>query len=215
MADQEQAIRQTVEQGLADGRNPRNVALDLVGRLNRQSGRREGGIVGLTSQQAGYVANARRQIEELDAGYFDRKLRDKRFDRTVAKAIREGKPLARADVDRITGRYADRLLAHRGEVMARTESIAALHAGQFEAARQLVESGKVRADQITKVWDATGDARTRPSHAAMDGQAVGLNEAFTTPGGFRMMHPHDASLGAPADEIINCRCFMAIRVKYL
>lgn len=215
MADQEQAIRQTVEQGLADGRNPRNVALDLVGRLNRQSGRREGGIVGLTSQQAGYVANARRQIEELDAGYFDRKLRDKRFDRTVAKAIREGKPLARADVDRITGRYSDRLLAHRGDVMARTESIAALHAGQFEAARQLVESGKVRADQITKVWDATGDARTRPSHAAMDGQAVGLNEAFTTPGCFRMMHPHDASLGAPADEIINCRCFMAVRVKYL
>lgn len=191
------------------------MALDLVGRINRATQRREGGIVGLTSQQAGYVINARKQIEALDAGYFDRKLRDKRFDRTVAKSIRDGKPLARADIDRITARYADRLLAHRGEVIGRTEAIAALHAGQFEAARQLVESGKVRADQITKVWDATGDARTRPSHAAMDGQAVGLNEAFTTPGGYRMMHPHDASLGAPADEIIQCRCFMAIRVKYL
>lgn len=215
MADQREAIRQTLEAGLADGRNPRNVALDLVGRLNRQTGRREGGIVGLTSQQAGYVTNARKQLEALDAGYFDRRLRDKRFDRTVAKAIREEKPLSRADIDRITGRYADRLLAHRGEVMARTESIAALHAGQYEAARQLVDSGKVRADQIVKVWDATGDARTRLTHAAMDGQAVGLNVPFRSPSGALMMHPHDVSLGAPADEIIQCRCFMAIRVKYL
>lgn len=215
VADQQQAIRQTIEQGLADGRNPRNVALDVVGRINRATQRREGGIIGLTSQQAGYVTNARAQLETLDAGYFDRKLRDKRFDRVVQRSIRDGKALSRADIDRITGRYADRLLAHRGEVLARTESIAALHAGQFEAARQLVDSGKVRADQITKVWDATGDARTRASHMAMDGQAVGLNEPFITPGGFRMMHPHDVSLGAPADEIIQCRCFMAIRVKYL
>lgn len=215
VTDQLEAIRQTVETGLADGRNPRNVALDLVGRLNRQTGRREGGIVGLTSQQAGYVINARKQLEALDAGYFDRKLRDKRFDRTVAKAIREEKPLSRADIDRILGRYADRLLAHRGEVIGRTEAIAALHAGQFEAARQLVDSGKVRADQITKVWDATGDARTRLTHAAMDGQAVKLNEAFISPSGARMLHPHDVSLGAPADEIIQCRCFMAIKVKYL
>lgn len=186
-----------------------------MGRLNKQTGKREGGIVGLTSQQAGYVTNARAQLEGLDAGYFDRKLRDKRFDRLVAKAIREDKPLSRADIDRVTGRYADKLLAHRGEVIARTESIAALHAGQFEAARQLVDSGKVRADQITKVWDSTGDARTRPSHAAMDGQTVGLNEPFVTPNGALMMHPHDTSLGAPADETIQCRCFMAIRVKYL
>ena len=213
--DQRQAIRQTVETGLADGRNPRNVALDLVGRLNRQTGRREGGIVGLTTQQAGYVTNARRQLEELDSTYFQRTLRDKRHDRTVAKAIREGKQLSRADIDRITGRYADRLLAHRGEVMARTESIASLHAGQYEAAQQLVETGKVRADQITKVWDSSGDLRTRPTHAAMDGQAVGLNQPFVSPSGARLMHPHDVSLGAPADEIINCRCFMAIRVRYL
>lgn len=191
------------------------MALDVVGRINRATQRREGGIIGLTSQQASYVSNARAQLETLDAGYFDRKLRDKRFDRVVQRSIRDGKALSRADIDRITGRYADRLLAHRGEVLARTESIAALHAGQFEAARQLVDSGKVRADQITKVWDATGDARTRASHMAMDGQAVGLNEPFITPGGYRMMHPHDASLGAPADEIIQCRCFMAIRVKYL
>lgn len=215
MEDQRQAVRQVIDQGIAEGRNPRNLALDLVGRINRQTGRRDGGIVGLTTQQAGYVTKARAQLEGLDAGYFDRRLRDKRFDRTVAKAIRDGRALARADIDRITARYADKLLEHRGEVIARTESIAALHAGQFEAARQLVETGKVRADQITKVWDATGDARTRPSHAAMDGQAVGLNEPFRTPSGALMMHPHDASLGAPADEIIQCRCFMAIRVKYL
>lgn len=200
---------------MAAGRNPRGVALEMVGRLNRATGKREGGIIGLTSQQAGYVRRAREQIENGDAGYFDRKLRDKRFDGTIKRAIRDGKPLSRADVDKITGRYADRLLAHRGEVIARTESIAALHAGQFEAARQLVDSGKVRADQITKVWDATGDVRTRLTHAAMDGQSKRLNEPFVSPSGALMMHPHDTTLGAPADEIISCRCFMAIKVKYL
>lgn len=215
MADQRQAIRQTIEQGLSDGRNPRGVALELVGRINRSTQRREGGIIGLNSQQAGYVTNARKQLEALDSGYFDRKLRDKRFDRTVAKAIREEKPLARADIDRITGRYADRLLAHRGEVIARTEAIAALHAGQYEAAQQLVDRGKVRADQITKVWSATGDGRTRDTHAAMSGQAVRLGEPFVSPSGARMMYPHDVSLGAGADEIVQCRCFMQIRVKYL
>lgn len=195
------------------GRNPRSVALELVGRI--VDGKRQGGIVGLTSQQAGYVLNARRQLEELDAGYFTRALRDRRFDKLVKRAIDDEKPLSRADIDRITGRYADRLLNHRGEVIARTEMIAALHAGQYEGMRQLIDTGKVRADQVTKVWSATPDGRTRDTHLAMNGQAVKFNQPFTSPSGAQLRYPHDESLGAPSDEIIQCRCHQLIKVRWL
>lgn len=213
MQDQRQAVRTVLEAGLNAGRNPRSVALELVGRI--ENGKRTGGIVGLTSGQAQYVLNARRQLEDLDAGYFDRALRDKRFDRIVRKAIADGKPIAKADVDKIAGRYADRLLNYRGEVIARTEMIAALHAGQYEGMRQLIETGKVRADQVTKVWSATGDGRTRDTHLAMNGQGVRFDRPFISPSGAQMRYPHDESLGAPADEIIACRCHMTLKVKYL
>ncbi|WP_230079793.1 hypothetical protein, partial [Alteripontixanthobacter maritimus] len=50
-------------------------------------------------------ANARQELEELNGEYFTRKLRDKRFDGIVRKAIATGKPLSVADVERIAGRY--------------------------------------------------------------------------------------------------------------
>ena len=109
-----------------------------------RKGASKGGIIGLTERQAGYVVNARRQLEELDAGYFERKLRDRRFDRTVAKAIREGKPLAQSDIDRIVGRYSDRLLFYRGETIARTEGLTALNAGRHEGIQQLAERAGLR-----------------------------------------------------------------------
>lgn len=171
--------------------------------------------MGLTSGQTDAVIRARRELLDLDPNYFSRKRRDARFDGIVSRAIKDGKPLSKADVDRITGRYKDRLLNYRGEVIARTETLAALQAGKSEGFEQLIDAGKVRADQVTKTWRATGDGRTRDSHAAMNGQAVKLREAFTTPDGYKMMHPHDNSLGAPASETIQCRCFYEIKVKYL
>lgn len=204
-----------MQDGIERGANPRDTALDITGRINRATGRREGGILGLTSGQTDAVIRARRELLDLDAGYFSRKRRDARFDGIVSRAIKDGKPLSKADVDRITGRYKDRLLNYRGEVIARTETLAALQAGKSEGFEQLIDAGKVRADQVTKTWRATGDGRTRDSHLAMNGQSVKLREAFTTPDGHKMMHPHDNSLGAPASETIQCRCFYEIKVKYL
>lgn len=213
--DQRAAIRETIAAGLAAGRNPRAVAFDLAGRLDRVTGKRIGGIIGLTSRQAEYVRAAREQLLTGDSEYFKRALRDKRFDRSVRRAFDAGRGLSASDADAITGRYSDRLLSHRAEVIARTESIAALHAGQVEGMQQVIDGGKVRADQVTKIWDATGDKRTRHTHLAMDGQSVGFGQPFVSPSGAMMMYPHDTSLGAPASEIVQCRCFMQIRVRYL
>ena len=156
--------------------------------MNRATGRREGGLIGLTSNQTAYVYGKRdetgvlvqrgavQQLQDLDPAYFNRKRRDARFDRTVSKAIREGKRLSQADVDRITGAYKDRLLGYRGEVIARTETLAALQAGKMEAARQLVDSGKVLPSQVKKVWRATGDSRTRDTHLALNLSLIHISE---------------------------------------
>lgn len=205
--DQRAAVRVTVEAGLQAGRSPRGVALDVAGRMD--GGTRRGGIVGLTSGQARYVANLRAELADPErlAAYFDRQRRDRRLDPIVRRAMREGRPVAPADVERIAGRYADRLLNLRGETVARTEALAALNAGRHEAARQMVESGKVPAEAVRMVWDATPSRRTRDSHIAMSGQSVPFGQPFISPlSGARMMFPGDVSLGAPPGETINCRC---------
>lgn len=214
------AIREALRAGLEAGRNPRAVALDVVGRIDPISKRRTGGLVGLNSQQTDWAIRARAELASGDpaqlAHYLTRQRRDKRFDAVVKRAIRDGKPLAAADVDRIAGRYKDRLLALRGENIARTEAINGLRAGRREGFQQLVDSGTVQADQITRSWDATLDSRTRPDHVAMDGQTVkGMDAPYVAPDGSRLMYPGDTSLGASAAQTVACRCFERVRVDYL
>jgi hypothetical protein len=198
------------------GRNPRATALDVIGRVNPVTKRREGGIVGLTSGQSAYVQRARQELADMSRlqEYLQRERRDRRFDPLVMRAIRDGRPVAPADIDRITGRYADRLLAYRGEVVARTETLASLSASRNEAMLQLADTGAVRLDQITKIWRATGDNRTRDTHREMDGQTVRMGQLFTTPNGALMEYPGDTSHGAPASETVQCRCYMEFKIDY-
>lgn len=217
VADQRVAIRETLEAGLAAGRNPRKTALDVVGRVSRATNRREGGIIGLTSTQAGYVSTARDQLtsgsaEDLKA-YLTRTRRDKRFDPTVRKAIETGNPVPADVVDRITARYSDRLLELRGEVIARTETMGALARGRYDAIVQQITSGKIEAQDVTKVWLTAKDERVRGTHRALDGKKVGFDGFFSSPSGAMLRHPHDAS--APASETVGCRCMLTYKVSYI
>lgn len=215
---QRAAIRVTLESGMEIGRGPRQTALDIVGRIG-PTGRRTGGIVGLTEPQARYVANARADLLSGDpermVRYFTRARRDRRFDHIVRRAINAGRPVSVADVDRITGRYADRLLFTRGETIARTEATAAFNAAREEAMNQAVEQGKVHQDLITRAWDSAGDARVRPNHAAMNGQTRPAGQPFQSPSGALLMHPGDSSMGAGAADVANCRCFERIRYSFI
>lgn len=215
--DQRNSIRAVLVEGMSQGRNPNNVALDIVGRISRANGQRMGGIVGLSGTQIEHVEAARQELLSGDKNalrnYLERVRRDRRFDSLVRKAIKEGKPLDRATVDRIIGRYSDRLLALRGETIARTEGLASINASRKEGFRQGLEKTNYGPDQVIRTWDSAGDSRVRHSHDLMDGQTVqGLEEPYTTPDGARMMHPGDTSLGAPAKEIINCRCIERIEI---
>lgn len=204
--DTRAGIRQALDSGMRRGVNPRTTALDIVGRYDPVTKRRVGGVIGLTPEQQMWVDRTRRQLETLDPAYFGKKLRDKRFDSIVDKAITDGKPLSKVDIERLVTRYADITLKYRGDTIARTEGISALSAADYESTKQIVESGAAREKDVTREWDATNDNRTRDTHDKMEGQRVGLNEPFVSPSGARLLHPHDRSLGAPASEIVGCRC---------
>ena len=209
-------IAQTIRAGLEAGAGPLRTALDIGGRMT--NGTRQGGLVGLTSGQAGYVQNMRGELTDPDrmANYFTRTRRDKRFDGIVRRAIADGKPVGQADIDRMAARYSDKLLRQRGETIARTETLKALNAGRQEALDQLIENpnNDVRAEDVVRAWDSAGDARTRETHAAADLQdPVPQGQPFIV-GGYSLMYPGDTSLGAPAEEVINCRCYVDVRIDF-
>lgn len=202
--------RSVLADGLREGRNPRNVALDLVGRIDRSTGHRTGGAIGLGERELMWTNSVRQKLVSLDPSYLEMTLRDKRFDDIVREAIATGKPLTAAQVGKLVDRYRDNALRHRGETIGRTEALAALNRSEWESTRQALEQSGLPVAAASKIWDSAGDSRVRNSHRKMDGQRVGIDEPFVTPNGSRLMHPHDASLGAPGSEIIACRC----RVRY-
>lgn len=210
--DQLASVRAALLQGMIDGRNPKAVALDIIGRLNRVSGRREGGILGLSGQQSAFVNAARAELLSGDAAlmrnYFTRVRRDRRFDAAVRKAMDAGKGLDAATVNRIVGRYSDRLLQLRGETMARTETMAALNQSGVEAMRQAIDNGAVRADTVTKIWHTARDPKVRDSHATIDRQSVGIDGLF----GNGLAYPGDAAGGAA--ETANCRCWLETKIDF-
>jgi hypothetical protein len=235
--DTREVVRRVLTANLAEGVGPRTSALDLVGRFDPVTRKRTGGFIGLTQNQAEWVRNARMDLELIGAtdeqilarfaaagrqvpvgydpasSYLSRQLRDKRLDGAVAKASREGSRLKAKQVDAAVSRYQARALRYRAETIARTESINALRSGQAEAIRQAVDTGELEQEFATKVWDSSGDARTRFTHAMADGQEVPIDQPFTV-GGYRLMNPGDSSLGAPAGETIQCRCFVRYRMNF-
>lgn len=215
--EQLELVRSVLNKGMNTGVNPRNLAADIVGNVGPNG--REGGILGLNSKQVEYRDNAIKELRDVhngDAGnYFNRELRDKRFDSTVRKAMDTGTPLTPDQVSKLGTRYEDGLLKWRGETIARDQSITALNQAQNEAANQLIESGGADPQDVMREWDAAGDARTRESHKEMDGQQRRVNEPFKAPSGALMMYPGDTSLHAPASETINCRCIVKLKVDYI
>jgi hypothetical protein len=214
---QRETVREALAAGMDKGLNPRTVALDVAGRIPKGANRRTGGIVGLTRNQARTVSRLRDDLMSGDPArmrsYLNLSLRDRRFDRTVSRAIKAGKGLTRAEVDRITGRYADKALKWRADAIARTEANQAFHAAQDHSFGQGISSGHIQPDQVEKTWHASRDDRVRFSHSVLNGQTVGMDDVFVSPMGSMMKHPGDTSLGAVPGDIIQCRCRMSYRMK--
>jgi hypothetical protein len=89
---------------------------------------------------------------------------------------------------------------NRALVIARTETTTAANYGA-----QL--GGQDSDYEVGKQWLAVLDANTRPDHADASGQLVDMGDTFTV-GSSAMLYPGDMS--APANEVVNCRCSMAV-----
>ena len=220
------AVRDVTQRQIAAGMGPRQAALDIAGRVSPR-GVREGGILGLDGPRAErlrVVTEAMRTpegvrglvIERRDGTLAMRYKVNRATELRILRARKAGDALSAADQAISARQYGNALLQARGETIARTESITALRAGRDEGIRQAVEQGVIAEDRVKRVWDATGDARTRPDHAAMHGTEVdGLDAPFVLPDGSQMMHPGDTSLGADAGQTINCRCLSRYEVDWL
>ena len=84
--EQRRAVQIALSNGFERGLGPRTVALDIVGRVN-STGRRAGGLVGLSEPQAAAYVRATGELAGLDPHYFTRAMRDKRYDAMVRRAI--------------------------------------------------------------------------------------------------------------------------------
>lgn len=213
--DQREALRIGLTAGLERGDNPQRVALDLIGRINPVTRKREGGIVGLTAMQEQWVQNYAAELADPEkaTGALERALRDKRFDPTVRKAIAEGKAIPLETRRKMVVAYRNRALKLRGDTIGRTEAIRALHEGADEGFRQAIDAGQVQQQNVYKVWHSAGDLRVRDSHRQMNGQRVKFEASFVSPSGAVLRYPGDPD--APASETVNCRCWAETRVDFL
>lgn len=198
---QRDLTRQILIDALREGKGPRAAAL-----LFRDS-------IGLTTSQYEAVNNYRDLLTNNSSDALDRVLRDRRSDSTVENAIEAGEPLAASVIDRMVTSYEDNMLSMRAETIARTETNAVLNSARQESVLQMIDQTGIDPGTVVRVWRATDDDRTRDTHAEMDGQEVGLEEPFESPSGAQLMYPGDDSLGAPPEEIINCRCVVLTRIE--
>ena len=195
--EQRNATQLALVEGIARGANPREQA-----RIFRDS-------IGLTTRQQQAVSNYRRLLENNSTEALRRELRDRRFDSTVSRAIRTSEPLSDEQIGRMVGRYQERYLRFRSEVIARTEALRAVHQGTEEMYQQAFDNGALNPQDVFRTWVTARDARVRDSHNGMNGQERPPGEAFVSDDGNLLRYPGDES--APASETIQCRCVLTTR----
>lgn len=168
--------------------------------------------IGLTQRQLAAVNNYRDLLERGSAEALNRQLRDRRFDPTVERSVRGGKPPTPAQIDNMVERYRQRALASRAETIARTEGVRIASEARREAFRQTMEDAGITDDMVERTWRAVGDTRTRDTHRALSGtKVVGMDATYRSPSGATLRYPGDPQ--APAAEVINCRCVETYRIK--
>jgi uncharacterized protein with gpF-like domain len=116
---------------------------------------------------------------------------------TLLEGMREGEGVHLLS-ERIERLYLDDIIPHRSEVIARTEVI---QMANFASQAAAGASGL----KLEREWYATADARTRLDHRAANGQRQPYGKPYSV-GGSKLMYPGDSSLGAGADQVVNCRC---------
>lgn len=219
--DTRKAVRETILSGYADGRGPRDISLDIVGRV--EGGRRKGGVLGLDSGRAHRLRAVAEGIQTSD-GVSDLVIKgndgklslrykvNPATEKTILSAYRKGTAVPEDARKRLIDQFRNSLLKSRGDTIARTETAQAVAAGRFEEWEQVLESlGRSEMD-VEKTWHkGSGGRDPRRFHQAADGMKVrGLRTPFILGDGASLMFPHDPQ--ASAKQTINCTCHFSIRL---
>ncbi len=174
-ADVRETVRQNVRAGLEAGKNPRTIARAI----------RE--VVGLSPAQELAVRNYRAELESGKTGAAtSRKLHDARY------KVTEG--MTSAKIDKMTAVYRRNMVAYHAETISRTATLDAFKAGQALSWQDAIDKGIVDAAEAQKTWVTVGDSRVRDEHAAMSGETVPYDAAYSN--GEVM----------PGESTYNCRC---------
>lgn len=215
MQNQRDAIGRVTAAALLRGQAARKTALQILGTKSGQTGKRSGGVVGLTGQDATWVEAARQQLESGDPeqmkAYLKRKNREKAHDKAVSQAIATGTTLGATAVATITASYAAKLAPARAEAEAAALALTSVAAGRAETLNQTKKANPTAT--VTKTWRTVGDDKVRHTHAAMNGQKRNFDVPFQSQAGSLLMQPGDQSLNAADSEIYGCRCSAVYSVK--
>lgn len=129
-----------------------------------------------------------------------------RADLAAVIAAGESEGLSVAQIALNIRKSTPAMARQRARTIARTE---VHNAAGFANHHAAVSAGM----ELEHKWLAHPGPRTRDTHLeAGVGPWIPLNEPFIV-GGAQLRYPGDASMGAPAEEIINCRCGELQRVK--
>lgn len=192
-------VMQSLARSVREGINPRTAA------------RRFRSSIGLTRRQEQAVTNFQRGLETLDRSILDRALRDKRFDGTLRRALETQQPLKPQQIERMVTRYRQRSIKHRSELIARTESLRAVHVGSHQGMGQIIPH-LGRGQELKRFWVYTHDGKTRDAHRripSLNKEGVGLDDSYQTPLG-PLRFPHDPN--GSAKNTVGCRCTEVARI---
>jgi hypothetical protein len=185
-----ETIRQAAIKGIEEGIHPRAVA------------RRIRNSIGLAPNQEAATRNFERYLREGDTTALSRKLRDRRFDRTLHKALgRNGTGLTEAQIKRMSEAYRKRMIAFNAETQMRTAANDAQKLGQRLSWEDAISKGAVRRKNLFKRWSGTLDSRERQEHIEQEGEEVHFDDFF------------DTGEREPGDATYNCRCLAIYFVK--
>lgn len=219
-------VREALANGYSKGQGPRNIALDVVGRVGA-NGKRTGGLVGLSEPQVRLSS----KIDDILSDpsryreYFKRdsktgKLKPRwkgtngNVSRAILKAMNDGKQLTAAQIEKIQSANKNKMLKQRGTAIARTETAGAVEQSRIDAFKVGMAKGGYPDQYVIKEWlHGGGGMKPRVQHVHESGQSVrGLDTPFTMSDNTQMQRPHDPA--APAKHVINCTCTLLLRVDW-
>lgn len=127
--------------------------------------------------------------------------------KTIASEVTRGiaTNMAYRDIARNISNVSNAPLS-RAKLIARTEA----HRIQNASRLDCIVQAKKRGANVVKVWDATLDGVTRPTHRNLDGQIREIDKPFEADGK-KAMYPGD--FGDPAEDC-NCRCVMLEKARW-